>query len=109
MKNQLQKYKQTQVQSASRKTLLLMMYEGAIRFTKKAITACEEKNISEKGLNVGRAYDVVMELNNTLDHKVGGNIARDLEQLYMFVTDSLTQGNVTGDPSHLRAAVKVLE
>src|SRR4051812_44733471 len=93
----LLKYKQTSVTSASREKLLLMMYEGAIKFTKKAIVACECKDIGERGLNIGKAYDIIMELNNTLNFEVGGEIAKNLEQLYMFMTEQLTKANVTGD------------
>jgi flagellar protein FliS len=109
MKNAYQKYKQTSVTSASREKLLLMLYEGAIRFTKQGIQAAEQKNIAERGMNIGRAYDIILELNNTLDHKVGGEIAKNLEQLYMFITDQYTQANIKGDPQPLREALKVLE
>lgn len=109
MKNVYQKYKNTAITSASREKILLMLYEGAIKFVKRAIKACEEKNIAERGLNIGRACDIVMELNNTLDHKVGGDISRNLEQLYTFITDQLTSANITGDPKHLNDALKILE
>lgn len=109
MKNAYQKYKTTSVQSASREKIMLMLYEGAIRFTKLAIQAAEEKKIAERGTNIGRAYDIVLELNNTLDHKVGGEISKNLEQLYMFITDQYQQGNITGDPKYLRDALKILE
>ncbi len=109
MKTGYQKYKVTSVQSASREKLLLMMYEACIRFVKQAIQAIETNNRAERGLNIGRAYDIVLELNNTLDHQVGGDIASNLEQLYMFITEQLTQANATGDPKHLENALKVLE
>jgi flagellar protein FliS len=109
MKNAYQKYKATAVTSASREKILLMLYEGAIKFVKRAIKACEEKNIAERGLNIGRACDIVMELNNTLDHKVGGDISKNLEQLYTFITDQLTKANITGDPKYLSDALKILE
>src|SRR3954469_13894885 len=96
MKNAYQKYKTTSIQSASREKILLMLYEGAIKFTKLAIKAAEEKKIADRGYNLGRAYDIIMELNNTLDHKVGGEIASNLEQLYMYVTDQYTKANITG-------------
>jgi flagellar protein FliS len=108
MKNAYQKYKTTSVQSASREKLLLMLYEGAIRFVKQAIKACEEKNIADRGLYIGRTYDIVLELNNTLDHKVGGEIAKNLEQLYMFMTDQLTQANINGNKKHLEDVLKLL-
>lgn len=103
-----QKYKETSIQSASREKLLLMMYEGAIKFTKRAVIACETKNIAERGLNIGRAYDIIMELNNTLDHKIGGDIAKNLEQLYMYMTDQLTKANVTNDTKPLHVVLKLL-
>ncbi|MBL7687994.1 MAG: flagellar export chaperone FliS [Bdellovibrionaceae bacterium] len=109
MKNAYQKYKTTSIQSASREKLLLMMYEGAIKFTKLAIQAAEEKKIADRGMNIGRAYDIVMELNNTLDHKVGGDISKNLEQLYMYITDQYTQANITGNPEPLKEALKLLE
>src|SRR3984957_6851252 len=92
-----QRYKQTSVTSASREKLLLMMYEGAIKFTKKAIIACEMKDIANRGLNIGKAYDIIMELNNTLNFDVGGEIARNLEQLYNYMTEQLTKANASGD------------
>ena len=107
--NPYQKYKSTSIKSASREKLLLMMYEGAIKFVKKAIIACENNDIAERGYNIGKAYDVILELANTLDHNVGGEIASNLEQLYMFMTDQLTQANIKGDPEHLREVLKLLE
>ena len=109
MNSGYQKYKNTSIQSASREKLLLMMYEGAMKFTKLALSAAEQKKIADRGMNIGRAYDIILELNNTLDHKVGGEIAKNLEQLYMYLTDQLTQANITGDPQFLRNTLKVLE
>lgn len=109
MKNAYQKYKTTSVQSASKEKVLLMLYEGAIRFTKLAIKAAEEKKIAERGYNIGRAYDIIMELNNTLDHKVGGEVAVNLEQLYMFIMEQYTRANISGNPEPLKASLKIIE
>ena len=109
MKNAAQKYKQTSVQSASREKILLMLYEGAIRFIKQAILAIDRKDIADRGMNIGRAFDIVNELNNTLNHEVGGEIAKNLEQLYMFVSEQLTKANATGDKKYLEAGLKVME
>lgn len=109
MKNAYQKYKNTAVTSASKEKILLMLYEGAIKFVKRAIKACEDKNIAERGLNIGRACDIVMELNNTLDHKIGGEISSNLEKLYIFITDQLTKANISGDPKYLQDSLKILE
>jgi flagellar secretion chaperone FliS len=109
MSNPYQKYKTTSVQSASREKILLMLYEGAIKFTKLAIKACDEKKIAERGYNIGRAYDIVMELNNTLDHKVGGEISKNLEGLYIFMMGQYTKANISGEPAPLKSNLKMLE
>lgn len=107
-KNAYQKYKTTSVQSASREKILLMLYEGAIKFTKLAIKAAEEKKIADRGMNIGRAFDIIMELNNTLDHKVGGEVAVQLEQLYMFMMEQYTKANISGNPEPLKENLKLL-
>lgn len=109
MTNPYQKYKATSVQSASREKILLLLYEGAIKFTKLAVKACEEKKIADRGMNIGRAFDIIMELNNTLDHKVGGEISKNLEQLYIFMMEQYTKANISGDPTPLRSNLKMLE
>ncbi len=85
-----------------------MLYEGAIKFCKKAVIAIEKGDIAGRGENVSRAYDIVLELMNTLDHKVGGDIAANLEQLYMYITDELTQANINNDVNRLNNAIKIL-
>jgi flagellar protein FliS len=109
MKNAYQKYKNTSVTSASKEKILLMLYEGAIKFTKRGIKACEDKNIAERGVNIGKAFDIIMELNNTLDHKVGGDISKNLEQLYMYISDQYTKANISGDVGPLKDVLGILE
>ena len=109
MTKPFQKYKTTSVTSASKEKVLLMMYEGAIKFTKLAAKACDEKKIADKGVFAGRAYDIVMELNNTLDHKIGKDIAMNLEQLYIFIMEEYTKGNISCKAVHFNNALKILE
>lgn len=109
MNNPYSKYKATSIQSAGKEKILLMLYEGAIKFTKLGIKACHEKKIADRGQNIGRAYDIVMELANTLDHKVGGEIAKNLEQLYIFIMEQYTKSNISGKPEPLESALKILE
>lgn len=103
------KYKTTSIQSASREKILLMLYEGAIKFVKLAILAIEKDNVKDKCENIGRAYDIVLELNNTLDHKIGGDVAVRLEQLYQFMIEQLIAANTKNDIESLRNVQKLLE
>lgn len=103
------KYKETSIQSASREKILIMLYEGAIKFTKLAIIAVEKNDIKGKCENIGRAYDIVLELNNTLDHKVGGEVAIRLEQLYQYMIEQYIKANTTNDVEALKTVQKLLE
>ena len=94
MSNPYQQYQKTAVTTASREQILLLLYEGAIRFVKQAIVAMQEKRIAEKGRTISRATAIISELMATLDFKVGGDLAADLENLYIFMIDKLIEGNI---------------
>jgi flagellar protein FliS len=109
------RYKQTAVTTANRGQLLLMLYEGAINNVKKASLAIEQGNLPEKGVAIGKAHDIINELNNSLDFNTGGDIARDLERLYHFMTEQLIKANMAsssnpaGAREDLRTVQKLLE
>lgn len=109
MSNPYQKYKNTSVLSASREQILLMLYEGAIKFTKLALQALENKNIAERGKNIMRAYDIVAELQVSLDHKVGGDLPKQLDQLYTYMLDQYSKANIHGDAAALKSCLLTLE
>jgi len=97
MSNPYSQYQKTQVTTASREKVLLMLYEGAIRFTKHAIAALKQKKIAEKGKYISKATAILSELMATLDFKAGGQLAVDLENLYVFMIDKLIEGNIKND------------
>ena len=86
-----------------------MLYEGAIKHLKKASECCHSKDMAGKGTAVGKAHDIINELSNSLDFSVGGEIAKNLEQLYMFMIEQIVQGNMKNDPTKFDQARKLLE
>lgn len=108
MSNPYSQYQKTQVTTASREKVLLMLYEGAIRFTKHAHAAMKQKKIAEKGKYVSKATAIISELMATLDFKAGGQLAVDLENLYVFMIDKLIEGNIKNDPECLAHVEKLL-
>ncbi len=101
-------YKKTSVQTASKEQILLMLYQAAIKNTKKAIEAINEQNIAKKGEHIGKLQDIIIELNNSLDFEVGGDVARELASLYDYILYSSTQANIKIDTEPLEGCVKVL-
>ena len=108
MSNPYNRYQKTKVTTASREKILLMLYEGAIRFTKLARSAMKEGKIAEKGRFISKATAILSELMATLDHKVGGDLAQDLENLYVFMIDKLIEGNINNDPKCLDNVEEIL-
>lgn len=102
-------YRRTEVLTANRETILLMMYAGAIRFLKGAIEAGEKGDTAERNRLVSRVQTIVGELRATLDFKVGGDIARNLERLYAYVTNRLMTGTLEQSLDPLREALNILE
>lgn len=108
----LKRYQQSRTEMASRGDILIMLYEGAIRFLEQSIQEFEGK----KGfdymarhktlLRKGRA--IIEEFQNTLDFDAGGEISFQLNDLYIFMLDSLTQANITRDISYIRRVINLL-
>lgn len=101
-------YKKTSVNTASKEQILLMLYQAAIKNCKKAIEAIEEKNIAKKGEYIGKMQDIVIELNNSLDFEVGGDVAKELSSLYDYILYSSTQANIKLDAQPLHGCLNVL-
>ena len=101
-------YKKTSVETASKEQILLMLYQAAIKNCKKAIEAIEQKNVSKKGEYIGKMQDIIVELSNSLDFEVGGDVAKELASLYDYILYSSTQANIKIEKSHLEGCLKVL-
>jgi flagellar protein FliS len=101
-------YKKTSVETASKEQILLMLYQAAIKHCKKAIEAIDQKNLSKKGEYIGKLQDIIVELSNSLDFEVGGEVAKELASLYDYILYSSTQANIKIDKSHLEGCLKVL-
>lgn len=106
--NPYRAYQKTQVTTAKPEKILLMLYEGAIKFNKLAILKMKEKNIGEKGKNISKTLAIVSELMNTLDHEKGGQLAADLENLYMFIMDKLIEANMYNKVEELEVVERLL-
>jgi flagellar protein FliS len=106
--NPYRAYQKTQVTTAKPEKILLMLYEGAIKFTKLAILRMREKNLSEKGKYISKTLAIISELMNTLDHEKGGQIASDLENLYMFMMDKLIEANMNNRVEELEVVERLL-
>jgi flagellar secretion chaperone FliS len=101
-------YQNNQVTTASPEQLLIMLYDGAIRFVRQAAEAMAAGERMRKLESISKALGIVAELANTLDHEVGGEIAENLDALYHFMIRELTQANLKNDAEKLNVVEDLL-
>ncbi|MDR6883474.1 flagellar export chaperone FliS [Bacillus sp. 3255] len=90
--SQLQKYQQTSVQTATGPQLVIMLYDGAIRFTKMAIEGIEQMDIEKAHKGLLRAQAVINELIASLNFEY--DLSKDLSRIYEFMIYQLIQANL---------------
>jgi flagellar protein FliS len=104
----MNQYQENQISTASPEQILVMLYDGAIRFTRGAIEGLVEGNSEKKLKGISKAMAIITEFSNSLDHEIGGEIAESLDALYDFMRRELTAANIDGDIEHLRIVETLL-
>lgn len=104
----MNQYQTNQVLNASPEQILIMLYDGAIRFVRQAQMAISDGRQADKAKAISKAMAIVAEFSNTLDREVGGEIAADLSRLYDFVMRELSVANINNDAEKLDPVEKIL-
>jgi flagellar protein FliS len=107
--SKISQYSTTEVTTANRLRLLIMLYDSAIRFIDTAKERLRTGDVAGKGTYIGKALAIVGEFKNTLNFQVGGDLPRELQRLYVFVEERLVRANLKGDPALLDEARRVLD
>lgn len=90
-------YKQNQINTASPKDLVILLYEGCVKFLRLAELGLEENRLDLVNENLIKAQNIIQELMNTLDMEQGGEVALGLESLYDYYLTELFQANIHKD------------
>ena len=97
-RNPWKAYRQVATQTAPPGQLVLMLYDGAIRFLERALTGFDYTDPGERNLtinnNLNRAMDIVRELNVCLNTEAGGQLASTLRDLYSYMERRLLESNL---------------
>lgn len=89
-----QAYKTTSIQTAGQGRLIIMLFEGAIRFMNRFAEAARERKIEEAHNNSIKAQRIVTELILALDHSKGGDVSRVIEAAYEDIRRRMIQSNI---------------
>jgi flagellar protein FliS len=101
-------YKETSVVTASPTKLVVMLYEGAIRFLTNAARDIRNGDLVSKSESVSRAVAIIQHLRGTLDLEKGEHIARDLDSLYQYTLSRVLEGSTKLNSAAVEDAIKVL-
>lgn len=103
-----QEYQKAAVNGASPLQLIILLYDGALKFMQSGRKAMEEGNRDLQNASLQKAQKVLMELMSCLDMKQGGEISKNLLSLYSYVLNELVMANMTDDRDGVDRGIKVL-
>jgi flagellar protein FliS len=101
-------YKEIQVNTANREKLLIMLYQGCIKFLRFSKKSIEEGNIEAANNYIIKSQDIIRELMNTLDRENGGEIADNLYNLYDFMYRELVTANIKKDSAKIEVVEEMM-
>ena len=110
-RNAYLQYSQVQIKTANKGKLIILLYQGAIRFMKKALIQLEQKDMEGKGKSLIRAQDIILELLYALDQDMlakGNELALNLQRLYLYCYRRLVRANVDMDPGAIREVAELM-
>jgi flagellar secretion chaperone FliS len=102
-------YQETAITTQNRGRLIVMLYDGAIKYLRQAIGDLAQNDFAAKGIHIARAQDILYELNTVLDIEKGGQIAQNLRSLYNFMQRHLSEANLRKDAQMIQEVIAMLE
>ena len=103
----LSAYRETRVRTASQGTLIIMLYDEAIKQLGEAISLFDQdfkkdtKRIERANNHIVKSQEIITELMASLDMESGGEIAKNLLALYTYFNQQLVEGNIEKKPDKL--------
>lgn len=102
-------YQNQELMAASPVRLVVMLYERAIGSLNEAVEAIAAGDIERRWQANKKAVDIITHLALTLDFEQGGEIARNLDNLYRFMLRMLLDVDLRNDPKPARHVIGLLE
>lgn len=101
-------YRQTQLTTVDKGRLIVLLYEGAIKFLREAVESQKTGDIPAKSNFINRALDIISELSQSLNMNDSGEIAQNLKRIYQFWTDHLLKAKVVRDSRAMEEVIDMM-
>ena len=106
--NPYESYRKTQIETAGPGRLLLMLYEGALKNLRIAKESIEKKKINQAHNSLIKAQNIILQLNDDLNMELGGEIAQNLRNLYLYMYKRLIEANVQKNADIVQETIDLL-
>jgi flagellar secretion chaperone FliS len=107
-KKGLGRYQDMKVQTASPAQIMIMLYDGAIRFSLQAKKKIEAKDFEGKGVFISKTQAIIDELMNSLDFNIAPELCTNLQQLYIYINERLTHANIKMEAEAMNEVIELL-
>ncbi|MFO0676848.1 MAG: flagellar export chaperone FliS [Polyangiaceae bacterium] len=104
----LARYQKVQVTTCSNERLLVMLFDGLVRFVEEAAAALDEGDRPRLGERVGKALAILEHLTGTLNRTEAPELCERLEGTYLFAMSRLTEANVRKERRALEDVLRIL-
>lgn len=101
-------YRESAILTASPEQLVVLLYDGALRFLRQAQAAGGEGAAQHARDRLDRAEAIIDELLATLDMDAGGELAQRLEGIYVFCKRCLMEARIERDLAKVATVVRLL-
>ena len=101
-------YRKSSVNGASPVTLVVMLYDGCLRFMETGRLAMERRDLEAQNAALQKAQKIVLELMSALDLRKGGEVAQNLMALYSYVLGELVRSNCEDAPEGILNAIRTM-
>lgn len=102
------RYRGVQVATCTPRQLLVLLFDGAIRFIYDAEVAMGVRDRARAGERIGKAHAILAELASTLDRRHAPELSDNLLGIYSFGMGHLLEANLNQDPKLLAEVVASL-
>ncbi len=104
-----QAYQKVAVNTVDQRKLIVMLYDGAIKFLGQAVENLHAAQHYEAHTNMIRGKSIIAELLASLNMEQGGDIAANLQRLYAYMFNELIEANLHKDAERINRVISLLK
>ncbi len=104
-----QAYQGNQVEGAGPLGLVLLTYEALYKSLARAHMAIEAGDLAAEADHTSRSMEAIIELSSSLNMEEGGEIAKDLSSLYLYMMNRLTEGLCSCSTEHVDEVMRLTQ